>query len=62
LTDELQAALAAAMRGETRFDEYSRHLYSTDASLYSIEPIGVAFPRDADDVAPREHPEVAPTR
>ncbi len=51
LTDELQAALAAAMRGETRFDEYSRHLYSTDASLYSIEPIGVAFPRDADDVA-----------
>ena len=51
LTGELQAALAAAMRGETRFDEYSRHLYSTDASLYSIEPLGVAFPRDADDVA-----------
>src|SRR5215218_5264535 len=39
------------MRGETRFDEYTRHLYSTDASLYAIEPLGVAFPRDADDVA-----------
>jgi FAD/FMN-containing dehydrogenase/Fe-S oxidoreductase len=50
LTDELEAALAAALRGETRFDEYSRHLYSTDASLYSIEPLGVVFPRDADDV------------
>jgi FAD/FMN-containing dehydrogenase len=51
LTGELESALAAAMRGETRFDEYSRHLYSTDASLYAIEPIGVAFPHDADDVA-----------
>ena len=50
MTGELEAALAAAMRGETRFDEYSRHLYSTDASLYSIEPLGVVFPRDADDV------------
>src|SRR5215208_2766344 len=38
------------MRGELRFDEYTRHLYSTDASLYAIEPLGVAFPRDADDV------------
>jgi len=51
LSGELESALAAAMRGETRFDAYSRHLYSTDASLYAIEPIGVAFPRDADDVA-----------
>ena len=38
------------MRGETRFDDYTRYLYSTDASLYSIEPLGVAFPRDADDI------------
>jgi len=27
-----------------------RHIYSTDASLYAIEPLGVAYPRDADDV------------
>ena len=26
-------------------------LYSTDASIYAIEPIGVVFPRHADDVA-----------
>lgn len=48
---ELAAALAAAVSGEVSFDEYTRHLYSRDASMYAIEPIGVVFPRDADDVA-----------
>jgi FAD/FMN-containing dehydrogenase/Fe-S oxidoreductase len=47
---DLEAALAAAVGGEVRFDAYTRHLYSTDASMYAIEPIGVVFPRDADDV------------
>ncbi len=37
--------------GEVRFDSYSRHLFSRDASMYAIEPIGVVFPRDAADVA-----------
>ena len=50
-TGELAAALGAAVSGEVRFDEYTRHLYSRDASMYAIEPIGVVFPRDADDVA-----------
>jgi FAD/FMN-containing dehydrogenase len=50
LTQDLQAALADALAGEVRFDSYTRHLYSTDASLYAIEPLGVAFPRDADDI------------
>jgi FAD/FMN-containing dehydrogenase/Fe-S oxidoreductase len=50
LTRELERALHSALAGETRFDEYTRHLYSTDASLYAIEPLGVAYPRDADDV------------
>jgi FAD/FMN-containing dehydrogenase/Fe-S oxidoreductase len=44
-------ALRAAVGGEVRFDAYSRYLYSRDASMYAIEPIGVVFPRDADDVA-----------
>src|SRR5215469_15873394 len=48
---ELAAALAAVVSGEVSFDEYTRHLYSRDASMYAIEPIGVVFPRDADDVA-----------
>lgn len=29
------------------FDNLTRQLYATDASLYQIEPFGVAFPRDA---------------
>ncbi|MFA9430457.1 FAD-binding and (Fe-S)-binding domain-containing protein [Egicoccus sp. AB-alg2] len=39
------------MDGEVRFDAYTRHLYATDASMYAIEPLGVAYPRHADDVA-----------
>ena len=48
---ELQAALERDVEGADRFDAYTRHLYAQDASLYAIEPLGVAFPRDADDVA-----------
>lgn len=48
---ELAAALAAAVDGEVRFDDYTRHLFSTDASMYAAEPLGVVFPRDAGDVA-----------
>ena len=33
-----------------RFDRFTRGLYSTDASIYQIEPVGVAFPRTAEDV------------
>src|SRR5207247_10529737 len=36
--------------GDVRFDPVSRLLYSTDASMYQVEPIGVVMPRDADDV------------
>ena len=32
---------------EVRFDNLTRQLYATDASIYQIEPIGVAFPKDA---------------
>src|SRR5437879_4738873 len=48
------AALAAALRreikGEVRFDNGSRAMYSTDASNYRQVPIGVVFPHNADDV------------
>jgi FAD/FMN-containing dehydrogenase/Fe-S oxidoreductase len=43
--------LRRELRGEVRDDAYSRHLFSTDASMYAIEPLAVVFPRDADDVA-----------
>ena len=48
---DLQVALERALDGGVRFDAYSRHLYSRDASAYAIEPLGVCFPRHADDVA-----------
>ncbi|MGH7430187.1 MAG: FAD-binding oxidoreductase, partial [Candidatus Methylomirabilaceae bacterium] len=50
-TDRLAKALASSIKGEVRFDRYSRVLYSTDASIYQIMPIGVVVPRDADDIA-----------
>jgi FAD/FMN-containing dehydrogenase/Fe-S oxidoreductase len=33
-----------------RFDDMTRVLYSTDASIYEIEPLGVVIPRTTDDV------------
>src|SRR5438105_2106189 len=50
-SEELAHHLAAKIRGEVRFDKTSRILYSTDASLYQIMPVGVVLPRDAEDVA-----------
>ncbi len=48
----LRSALAAACRGEVRFDRLSRALYSTDASVYQIVPAGIVLPRcEADVVA-----------
>jgi len=32
---------------DVRFDNLTRQLYATDASIYQIEPLGVAFPRNA---------------
>jgi len=31
--------------GEVRFDRVTRRLYSTDASIYQIEPVGVVIPK-----------------
>ena len=36
--------------GEVRFDRIARALYSTDASVYQIEPQGVVLPRSRDDL------------
>lgn len=47
----LQERLATETRAEVRFDRGTRLLYSTDASLYQIEPVGVIVPRSAADVA-----------
>ena len=47
---ELAAALEKRVSGEVRFDPFSRVLYSTDASIYQMEPVGVVIPRSVEDV------------
>src|SRR5204862_769981 len=52
--DQQRDALARHLRrhlaGEVRFDTGARKLYSTDASIYQIEPLGVVLPRSSDDL------------
>ena len=49
-TQALVEDLKREVAGEVRFDKMTRAIYSTDASIYQIEPIGVVIPRTADDV------------
>ncbi len=46
----LADALARHLQGEVGFDDGSRALYATDASLYREVPIGVVRPRSVEDV------------
>ena len=46
----LAKRLADAIEGEVLFDRFSRGRYSTDASIYQIEPIGVVVPKSDADV------------
>ena len=50
-TGALEAELRRRVQGEVRFDAYSKAMYSTDASIYRMEPVGVVIPRNADDAA-----------
>ena len=45
-----RAALTSAITGEVRFERLDRALYSTDASVYQIVPLGVVIPKSRDDV------------
>lgn len=49
-TSDLQKALSGGPC-EVRFDALTRQLYATDASIYQIEPLAVAFPRNAEEAA-----------
>jgi FAD/FMN-containing dehydrogenase/Fe-S oxidoreductase len=41
----------AATGCDVRFDSLTRQLFATDASIYQIEPAGVAFPRSAQEAS-----------
>ena len=45
MTSAQQQSTLAAANCEIAFDNLTRQLYATDASLYQIEPVAVAFPR-----------------
>lgn len=46
----LERELKAEVAGEVRFDKVSRALYSTDASVYRIEPLAVVVPKTREDL------------
>src|SRR5580658_3926718 len=46
----LERELRAQMEGEVRFDAVSRALYSTDASVYRLVPLGVVVAKSREDL------------
>lgn len=47
---DLRRELRRGIRGEVHVDRVSRGLYSTDASLYQIDPVAVVVPRDRAEI------------
>ena len=47
---ELAGRLRSAVQGEVLFDRAARGRYSTDASIYQVEPVGVLIPKTQEDV------------
>ena len=41
--------LRGIVKGELLFDDLSRSLYSTDASIFELRPLGVVVPKDTED-------------
>src|SRR3954447_4677009 len=48
--ERIRDDLKGLLKGELLWDELSRVLYSTDASIFEVRPAGVVVPRDEDDV------------
>src|SRR5271166_2468564 len=48
----LEDRLRREMRSEVLFDAFSRGRYSTDASIYQIEPLGVVVPKSREEGVP----------
>ncbi len=47
--NRIEEDLQGIIRGDLLCDDLSRVLYSSDASIFQIEPIGVVVPRDEED-------------
>lgn len=44
--EKLESQLRKCVRGEIHFDPMHRRVYSVDASIYEVEPIGIVIPQD----------------
>jgi anaerobic glycerol-3-phosphate dehydrogenase C subunit len=47
---EVASDLRKMVKGEVRFDDISRALYSTAACIFKIMPMGIVIPKDEEDV------------
>src|SRR5438552_18033495 len=50
MTSAQQTTIAESVC-DVRFDNLTRQLYATDASIYQIEPVGAAFPKNAEQAS-----------
>ncbi len=48
--ERIRDDLKGVIKGELLFDDLSRTLYSTDASIFEVRPAGIVVPRDEEDV------------
>ncbi len=48
--ERIRDDLKGIVKGELLFDDLSRTLYSTDASIFEVQPAGIVVPRDEEDV------------
>ncbi|MBV9125314.1 MAG: FAD-binding protein, partial [Planctomycetes bacterium] len=48
--EQIRDDLKGVFKGELLFDHLARALYSTDASIFQVMPLGVAVPADEEDV------------
>lgn len=49
-THRVYKALTDSIEGEVRFDDLTRTIYSTDASIYEVRPIGTVYPTNKNDI------------
>src|SRR5260370_35808679 len=49
-SESLGRELESKIEGAVRFDRISRAVYSTDASVYQIQPVGVVVPKNRQDI------------
>jgi FAD/FMN-containing dehydrogenase/Fe-S oxidoreductase len=49
--DRVRDDLKGFFKGELLFDDVARGLYSSDASIFQVQPAGVVIPRDEEDAA-----------